>query len=41
MQGCQMVSFRTKNPNMGIFWRALDVENVDIFLGLLEYFMDV
>jgi hypothetical protein len=23
-QGCQMVSFRTKNPNLGKFWRALD-----------------
>jgi hypothetical protein len=23
-QGCQMVSFQTKNPNLGIFWRALD-----------------
>jgi hypothetical protein len=24
IQGCQMVSFRTKNPNLGKFWRALD-----------------
>jgi hypothetical protein len=23
-QGCQMVSFQTKNPNLGKFWRALD-----------------
>jgi hypothetical protein len=23
-QGCQMVYFRTKNPNLGKFWRALD-----------------
>jgi hypothetical protein len=23
-QGCQMVSLRTKNPNLGKFWRALD-----------------
>jgi hypothetical protein len=23
MQGCQMVSFLTKNPNLGKFWRAL------------------
>jgi hypothetical protein len=22
-QGCQMVSFQTKNPNLGKFWRAL------------------
>jgi hypothetical protein len=23
-QGCQMVCFQTKNPNLGKFWRALD-----------------
>jgi hypothetical protein len=23
-QGCQMVSFQTKNPNLGKYWRALD-----------------
>jgi hypothetical protein len=23
-QGCQMVYFKTKNPNLGIFWRALE-----------------
>jgi hypothetical protein len=23
-QGCQMVCFRTKNPNLGKFWRALE-----------------
>jgi hypothetical protein len=23
-QGCQMVYFKTKKPNMGIFWRALE-----------------
>jgi hypothetical protein len=22
IQGCQMVSFQTKNPNLGKFWRA-------------------
>jgi hypothetical protein len=22
-QGCQMVYFSAKNPNLGIFWRAL------------------
>jgi hypothetical protein len=22
-QGCQMVSFKTKNNNLGIFWRTL------------------
>jgi hypothetical protein len=23
-QGCQMVSFQTKNPNLGIFWETLE-----------------
>jgi hypothetical protein len=23
-QGCQMVYFQTKNPNLGIFWRVLE-----------------
>jgi hypothetical protein len=23
-QGCQMVCFQTKNPNLGKFWRALE-----------------
>jgi hypothetical protein len=23
-QGCQMVSFQTKNPNLGIFWSTLE-----------------
>jgi hypothetical protein len=23
-QGCQMVSFQTKNPHSGIFWRTLE-----------------
>jgi hypothetical protein len=23
-QGCQMVSFQTKNPNLGKFWRTLE-----------------
>jgi hypothetical protein len=25
-QGCQMVCFQTKNPNLGKFWRALEWE---------------
>jgi hypothetical protein len=25
-QGCQMVSFQTKNPNLGIFWMTLDLK---------------
>jgi hypothetical protein len=23
-QGCQMVCFQTKNPNLGKFWKALE-----------------
>jgi hypothetical protein len=25
-QGCQMVYFQTKNPNLGKFWRALELK---------------
>jgi hypothetical protein len=25
-QGCQMVYFQTKNPNLGKFWRASDLK---------------
>jgi predicted aldo/keto reductase-like oxidoreductase len=32
-QGCQMVSFQTKNPNLIKFWRALRLETIDIFYG--------
>jgi hypothetical protein len=31
-QGCQMVCFQTKNPNLGKFWRALEWK-------MLLYFM--
>jgi hypothetical protein len=31
-QGCQMVCFQTKNPNLGKFWRALEWK-------MLVYFM--
>jgi hypothetical protein len=42
LQGCQMVCFQTKNPNLGKFWRVLGrLENVNIFYGLLEYFMEI
>jgi hypothetical protein len=38
-QGCQMVSFQTKNPKLGKFWRVLHrLENVNIFYDRLEYF---
>jgi hypothetical protein len=37
-----MVCFQTKNPNLGKFFRASDyIEDVDIFYGHLEYFMDM
>jgi hypothetical protein len=40
-QACQMVSFQTKNPNLGKFLSALcRLENVDIFYGQLNYFTD-
>jgi hypothetical protein len=32
-QGCQMVCFQTKNPNLGKFWRVLQWK-------MLVYFMD-
>jgi hypothetical protein len=39
-QGCQMICFQTKNPNLGKFWRDW-MENVDIFYDHLEYFMEI
>jgi hypothetical protein len=33
-QGCQMVRFQTKNPNLGKFWSAL-------YGKMLIYFMDI
>jgi hypothetical protein len=35
IQGCQMVYFQTKNPNLGKFWRALEL------YGHLECFTDI
>jgi hypothetical protein len=32
LQGCQMVCFQTKNPNLGKFWMALEWK-------MLLYFM--
>jgi hypothetical protein len=32
MQGCQMVCFQTKNPNLGKFWGAVECK-------MLAYFM--
>jgi hypothetical protein len=31
-QGCQMVFFQTKNPNVGKFWRALDWKTLVYFM---------
>jgi hypothetical protein len=33
-QGCQMVCFQDKNPNLGKFWRVLD-------WTMLMYFMAI
>jgi hypothetical protein len=33
-QGCQLVYFQIKNPNLGKFWRALDWK----MFGMLKYF---
>jgi hypothetical protein len=39
-QGCQMVYFQTKNPSLGIFWRAL-VRKIFVFYDHLQYFMAI
>jgi hypothetical protein len=36
IQGCQMVYFKTQNPNLGKFLRVLKMENVGTFNDLLE-----
>jgi hypothetical protein len=33
-QGCQMVSFQTKNLNLGKFWRALDWKMLIYFMAI-------
>jgi hypothetical protein len=46
IQGCQMVSFQTKNPNLDIFWSALDWKMLIYFKAIcnisptLEIFYD-
>jgi hypothetical protein len=46
-QGCQMVCFQTKNPNLGKFWTVLDGKCLHvlwpfgIFYGDLRYFMTI
>jgi hypothetical protein len=36
MQGCQMVYFQTKNPNLGQFWNALDWRMVIYFMAICD-----
>jgi hypothetical protein len=31
--GCQMVTFQTKNPNLGKFWRAIDGKMLTYFMA--------
>jgi hypothetical protein len=33
-QGCQMVYFQTKNPNLGKFWRTLDWKMLTYFMAI-------
>jgi hypothetical protein len=40
-QGCQIVYFQTKKPNMDKFWRVLRMEKVGIFFGHLVHFMAI
>jgi hypothetical protein len=37
-QGCQMVYFRTKNPNFGIFWRVLQWKLLVYFMAIWSIF---
>jgi hypothetical protein len=34
-----MVSCNTKNPNLGIFWKAIELKKVGIFCSHLVLFM--
>jgi hypothetical protein len=34
LQGCQMVSFQTKNPSFGKCWRALDWKMLTCFMAV-------
>jgi hypothetical protein len=37
VQGCQMVYFKTKNHNLGVFLEGLGMESVGIYYALLVY----
>jgi hypothetical protein len=34
VQGCQMICFLTKNPNLGKFWRALELKMFVYFITI-------
>jgi hypothetical protein len=34
VQGCQMVFFKTKNPNLGKFWRALEWKKLVNYMAI-------
>jgi hypothetical protein len=36
-QGCQMVCFQTKNPNLGRFWRAFEWKMLVYFMVILNF----
>jgi hypothetical protein len=41
-QGCQMVYFQNKSPNLVKFWRALEWKRLAyVFFGQLEYLSDI
>jgi hypothetical protein len=40
-QGCQMVYFQTKNPNLGKFWSALQWNMLVNFIAIHMYFTAV
>jgi hypothetical protein len=39
LQGCQIVCFQTKNPNLGKFMRALEWEMLVYFMALWNIFL--
>jgi hypothetical protein len=42
VQGCQMVCFQTKNPNLGQFWSVLDWKMlIYTYHSHLDYFIEI
>jgi hypothetical protein len=37
-QGCQMVYYQTNNPNLGKFWRVLQLKMLVYFMAFLSIF---